>query len=324
MKSFSSCILMFAVMFAGCQSTEPGATGDGGGVPSRRPASASPTDPARPLAFVDGRPIDLNTIADALLEQAGGQIFAEAVLDQSLAVRLQQNNLTVTPELIQTERDILARLLSDDSNQAQRLIDQQRARLGLGEQRFAQLLHRSAAMRLLVHDQVEVSDVAVRQAFEIDHGPRFEIRLIVCDELVSASNLFRRAQAGESFVDLAIAHSTDLSSAQGGLLDPISPQDATYPTVLRDVLASMNEGDVSRPIVLERGFGLAQLIRKMPADQIDFESVREDYNWRIRRRVEDLRMRELRRGLLDQADIVIMNKTLKDSWRRWHQQRQSN
>jgi parvulin-like peptidyl-prolyl isomerase len=208
-------------------------------------------------------------------------------------------------------------MLADDGDQAQRLISELRLRRGLGQERFAHLLHRSAALRLLVQTQVEISDAAVQQAFELQHGSRYEARLIVTATLADAAKLVHRARQGESFIDLAIAHSTDASRAQGGLLPPISPVDPTFPDVIRAALGKMQDQQVSDPISLEQGFAILKLEKKIPADAVKFDDVKDQLALKVRRQVEDMLMRRMRAVMVSEADIVILDPALNESWQAW-------
>ncbi len=323
MRHNSYLLLALAFALAGCQVGPARPSAAGRAAPqSNATAPVNPQVAAQPLAYVDGQPVTLVDMRALLLEAAGGQTLAEMVLDRQIARQLVRRQLRVEPAHIETERQILAQMLSDDPDEAQRLIAQLRERRGLGEERFRQLLHRSAALRLLVQDQVEVSDAAVQQAFQLAHGERFEARLIVTETLAEASQLVRRARAGESFIDLAIAHSTDASRAQGGLLPEINPLDATFPDVVRKTLSRMKEQQISDPIALDQGFAILKLERKIPADPVRFDDVKDRMALVVRRRVEDMLMRQTRAALLEEADIVILDPALNQSWKSWKQQNQ--
>ncbi len=319
MRHNSYVFLALALALAGCQ-TDPPTSAAGRRAASQSNASGGvnpQATAAQPLAYVDGEPVTLASMRLPLLEAAGGQTLAELVLDRRIQQELTRRGLKVGPTLRDAERDILAQLLSDDPQEGARLIAELRQRRNLGDQRFEQLLQRSAALRLLVQREVEVTDAAVRQAFELQHGERYEARLIVTENLTQAAQLVRRAKAGESFIDLAIAHSTDVSRAQGGLLPLISPHDATFPDVVRKTLAGMAEQQISDPIALEQGFAILKLERKMPADAVRFDDVKERIAQSVRRRIEDTLMRRLRATMLEEADVVILDPALNQSWKSW-------
>jgi len=303
-------MLILALMALGCESSPRASQSNASG-------RANPS-PAQPIAYVDGQPVSVGDLRTALLEAGGGQVLAEWVLDRRIEEMLARRGLRVGPTLRDAEQKILAQRLSDDPNEAQRLINELKQRRGLGNTRFQQLLHRSAAMRLLVQSEVQVSEEAIRQAYDLAHGPRYEARLIVTNQLAEAAQLVRQARAGESFIDLAIAHSTDVSRAQGGLLPMVSPADATFPDVIRRTLERMEAGQVSDPIALaEQGFAILKLERKIPADGVRLDDVRERLTQQVRLQVEDMLMRRMRATIIAESDIVILEPALKEGWQAW-------
>ncbi len=249
-----------------------------------------------------------------MVEAGGGAVLEEMVLDRLLADRLQRQGVTIAPEQIDAERDNVLALLDPDPDQALRLLIEMRQRRGLGDDRFGRLLRRNAGLRALVRDEVEVGDMAIRQAFEAEYGPRDQGRIIVVESLQAASDLAAKARAGESFIDLAIAHSTDASRAQGGLLDPISSADTSYPQAIRNVLGQLQVGAVSDPVALDNGFAVLKLERKIPARAVKLDDVKEAMALRVRRQLESLRMQQLARTMLAQADVVVFDGSLQKQW----------
>ncbi len=304
--------VIMAVLLTGCQNPAPRRANSPGRTNPGTSAAAS-TD--RYLAYVNGQSVTVSDLRLYLLEASGGKVLAEHVLDAQLAQELADRNLTVQPQQLKAERQILAQVLDPDPDQAQRLLDELRQQRGLGETRFSQLLRRNASLRLLVQDEVEISPAAIELAYQLEYGPRFEARLIVVDSLALASDLVGRARTGKAdFVDLAIAHSTDSSRAQGGLLPPISPADATFPAAVRQTLGKLAVGQVSDAVALDRGFAILKLERKINARPIRFDEVEQQLALGVRRQVEQILMRRKARTIISQAHVVILDPALNQSW----------
>jgi parvulin-like peptidyl-prolyl isomerase len=278
------------------------------------PGSATGTITGKPLAYLDGQAISGSALLVPLLESSGGQVLSELVVGKALAKRLAEAGITLTPAMIENEKTILLKSLDPDVDQAQRLVNELRKQRGLGSVRWEQFLARQAGLRALVKDQATVSDAALKQEFALVYGARFEARLIVVPTLVKASELAKRARAGESFIDLAIAHSSDESRAQGGMLPSVSLVDATFPAAVRSALAALNPGDVSDPVSLEQGFALLKLERKIDAQQVQFDDVKAGLSERVRLNAERLLMLRLARTMLKEAQIVVMDESLRRSW----------
>lgn len=310
-----SCFLIgvFAGLLAGCGTTTSSKSSAAGA--SNNAANLANPSADRPVAYVNDAPVRASDLQPALYEAAGGQILAEHLLDEQIQRRLELAGRRVTDALIEAERRYLLQGLdADDENQAVRLLRELRKRRGLGEQRFAALLRRNAGLRLLVRDEATVSDFAVRQAYEMQYGKKYQVRLIVVDTAALAADLVRRARAGESFIDLAVAHSTDPSRAQGGLLPRLSPADPTWPSGVRKAVPNLQPGQISDPIALDAGFAVLKLEQVIPGQAVTLAAVRDALAARVRRSVERVAMQRLARTLLDSLDVLITNRALKASW----------
>lgn len=288
------------------------------------------------VAVYDGGAVALADLKTALFEAAGGQILDEWLLDRLVQRRLAERGLAgaVDDAAIARERAILLRTLtpatpatpapgaaaphavSPDTDQAARILEQLRQRRGLGRTRFDSLLHRNAGLRRLVADQVVVTEIALEQAFQLQHGQRYVARLITTADFHDAVAVVRAAREGASFVDLAIDRSTDVSRQQGGRLEPISAADASYPLAIRAALARMEPGQVSDPIALDKGFAVLLLERKVPADAVQLDAVRDALVERVRLQAEATLMQQLARELLAGAEVLVLDPALQKSWTR--------
>ena len=286
-----------------------------GGVGLQQDASKNPPQPV--LAYIGGAPILWQDLQPGLVEANGGQVLAEVILERMIAQRLTQRGMTVEPDQLEAEKALLIETLGgDEADQTHRLLQELRQRRGLGEYRFARFLKRNAGLRALVQDEVEISDAAINQAYQLEYGSRYEARLIVTDSLQAAAGLVQRARQGESFIDLAIAHSTDPSRAQGGLIGPINPADPTYPKAVRTTLQSLEPGQVADPVALDEGFAVLRLERKLEGQAVEFETVKDALAQRVRRRVERMLMQRLARTLLREADVIVLDSELHAGWQR--------
>jgi len=306
-------ILIIALTMAGCHSTGGQNSAGSHNTQSTKAKGRTP-DAARPVAMLEGEPVSLGDIGPALLEASGGTILSEWVLGRAIDKSLSQQGLKISKQALDAEIDILRSSLSSHADQGQKLLDQIRRRRGLGAYRFDRMLRRNAGLRMLIRDKVQVNDPALRQAYDMEYGPRYETRLIVVETLAKASDLVAQAKAGKSFADLAVQHSTDPSRKQGGLLSPMSPADMTYPKAVRSAVAKLKVGQVSAPIGLENGFALLRLERKIDAKSIKFDDVKDELSERVRRRLEQIHMQRLARQMLTQADIIVLDRQLKAGW----------
>ncbi len=315
-------IVILGVLLAGCKSDSGGLAGGLAGSPAGGATTGGPAGDAgaKAVAFVEGRPITVNDLQTPVYEAAGGQILAEMVLDRRIERKLTERGITLAGSQIIAEKDALLKTLdAGNEDQATRLLRELRRRRGLGDQRFEQLLKRNAGLRALVAEQVQINDALIQQQHQLQYGAKYEIRLITVESLAEAGEIARKARGGAAgaavtFPELAIRHSTDASRTQGGLLAPISPVDESWPEALRKVVVTLNVGSVSDPVALERGFAIIKLERKVEAQPIQLEPVRAELTARVRRNAERLLMQQLARTLLTEADVLVADRVLRESW----------
>ncbi len=307
-------MLIFAAIALGCQSGPgPSPSGTAGNAPS--PAH---TQPDRPIAYLNGRALTQAELFAVLAEMDGGLALSEVLLDRAIADRLADQALSLTETDLQQEQAVILGTLSDNADEAARLLRTMRERRGLGDRRYQALLRRNAGLRKLIEPVAEVGEPAIRQAYDLRYGTRYVVRLILTDNAAQAQEVRRQALGGASFIDLAVQFSTDPSAAQGGLLSPISPADATYPLALREQLPKLRiDSEASRlsPVLtLGTGYAVVRLEEVYAARGPAYETVRGELEAQVRLRLQRLRMEQLARTLVDGATVVVLDPTLKQSW----------
>ncbi len=271
---------------------------------------------ARPAALVDSKAVGWGELRPLLNEAAGAECLQEVILDRVLDTALADAGLMVGPAEVAAEQRQLLETLDRDPDVALRLLDELRARQGLGRTRFAGLMRRNASLRALVRDQVRITDAAVRRLYELIHGPKRQARLMVLSDLPTAQAARERIGAGEFFGDVAVELSTDSSAARGGLLEPIARADPTYPEALRHGLFSLGPGAFSSPILVDEGYAVLRLVREIEGDGADLEAEHPELERLVRLNQERLLMDRLARRLLTNTTVTIYDDALHESWSR--------
>ncbi len=269
---------------------------------------------ARPAALVGGAIVDWGEMRPLLNEAAGATILQEVILDRMLIMELARTGHSVTDRDVDRERELFYQTLSTDPNVAARLARELRIRQGLGRRRLHRLLHRNASLRVLVADDVMISEEAIVQTHQILHGATRRARLMVLPTLSEAQAAINRVRAGEFFGDVAVDVSTDTSASRGGLLAPISHADPTYPEVMRDALWALDPGETSTPILLARQYAVLILVAEIDGDGITLEETRVEIQRQVRLSQQRLLMDQKARQLLSEASVTIIDAALKDSW----------
>jgi hypothetical protein len=321
------------------------ACGPGGCGPDTGPESGGELAPApsraagqaafdRPAAMVDGQPVGWDAIRPGLAELAGGPVLQEVVLDRRLATELRERALEVTPEVAARERTILVQTLGrdignrpQDEVEVDRVISEVRRSRGLGDARFAALLRRSAGLRLLIQDQVTVNEGSIRQAYAIRYGPRRTARIItlptqaeavkVLDQLVGAPEEGPRdtGKLHERFERAVREQSTDATRARGGLMDPMSVEDPTYPMVLRQAIGALKPGEISPVLAIDHGYAIVLLEGITPETGPTIENAHEELAALVRLRQERQLMDAKAAELLARPGVTILDRNLEWSWR---------
>lgn len=285
------------------------------------PRQGTGTDPtATLLGYCDGNPIMWHDLAPSLIELKGSQALSERVLDVGLRRRLQRQGLSITKEDIARERGLFAQVSGADRDEGERVLGKIRQNQGLGDVRFPQMLWRNAALRRLVQDQVEVPDAVVLKAYTYEHGQRYKARLIVVADIDTAAKVVAEARQATAFIELVAKYSTDSSRVQGGLLPLVSPVDTTWPDGIRAVLATMQVGATSNPVMVDGGYAVLRLEEILPASGVDLASVQEALTRRARLGVERDAMDRLAREIIRSADVIIMHRALSKVWEHQRQE----
>lgn len=271
-----------------------------------------------PLALVNGRPITLDDISASLLEAAGGEILEETVLDLALDAEARRRGITISADDLAHERALFLESLADtgvsrDPAHAEDLLLQVRRARGLGPERFDHLLRRSALLRAMVRDDVVITDEMISLAHKIAHGERRRARLITTTTLAQAQKVVDALAAGADFSEVAARFSTDASALRGGLVEPISPADPSYPDALRRTLARLSPGQTSGPIALDAGFAIVRLQAVIPPDDVSLDATRQTLARRLRLQEERRRMTDLANRLRGRSDVTILDPRLRFS-----------
>jgi hypothetical protein len=278
----------------------------------------------RRVATAAGAAVLLQDLDAALLEAAGAQALQELTLDRMLRVQMRTRGWELAAEDIARERRLIEETISRDARveteDTERLLAAVRRNRGLGPVRFERLLERTAMMRRLVADEVEIEESELHQAYEMKHGPRYLVRVIMTAQDREAARLHQELSEMASeqrrivFADRAARLSLDPSAQRGGLLEPLSPADPAYPAALRSALQRLAPGDVSPVIAVDRGYAILLLEEILPADSVAFEAAAGEIERQVRLRRERLAMDDLARRLLREAQITVFDSSLGWSW----------
>ena len=311
-NGFAAVFLFAEVVAVGCSSTV-----NSSDYPAARVVKPVDSDigsgNTTPTALIDGYPIDEDEFRNLTMETSGQLILNEMAIDRVLAKRLDEAGLVVGDADVERERQALLVSLDDDPEQAVRLLRELRKRRALGPRRFEYLLRRNAGLRMLVRDDVDISEDRLRDEFVRWYGPRYRIRLMTLDSQNKADAVLKKLRGGDSFNETAAKVSTDISASRGGLLAPFSLKDQSYPLALREVIGDLLPGEISPVIPIDNQFAIVQVVERIPGQRVTFDMVRDDLLRTVRRNEERRLMDVLARELVEKANVMILDPVVKRS-----------
>ncbi|HEB78173.1 MAG TPA: hypothetical protein ENI90_06585, partial [Methylothermaceae bacterium] len=214
-------------VLTGCASPDPD-------LPSRRvtadhnrtaPDAGEKNSIGKIVAVVNGEVVSWDEFKPLLIESGGSEALGELVLDRLLKEKCNENSIEISKTDTEREKDLLLSRLSDDLDEAIRLLESIRRNRHLGPVRFQHLLWRNAALRKLVARKVNVSRSDLEQEYQLRYGDLYQTRLIVTGTLQQAQQARQEINAGKPFGEVAAAFSQDVSAQRGGILDPVSLAD---------------------------------------------------------------------------------------------------
>lgn len=267
--------------------------------------------PPRPIALVGRERVTIAEIEPQLLEAVGGRIVRERVLDARLAREAAREGIEIDADDLQRERNLLTVTLAEDPDRAERLLDELRRNRGLGPIRFEALLRRTALLRRLVAEEVEITDAALEGAHDLAHGPRRVARIVVVEDLRAASDARRSLDAGTPFATVAVERSLDASADRGGLLAPVSRLDPSWPVAFRKAVFDAEIGRVSEPVRIDARTLLILVEAERPGTGVSLDAARDDAEAAARLAIERLLMDRLARRLVPENAIDPIDPSLR-------------
>ena len=288
-------------------------------------AGSRPATPAAesPALVIGSETLTLAQVSTYLAEAAGAQVIEELLITRTAERQLAAEGRALTQQDLENERvELVAALASGTSgSDPDLLIDSVRRARGLGDERFALLVRRTAALRKLVAPEVLVTDEEIALAHRVRYGEKFRVRLLLTSterdaamalaELAPLDEASRRAR----FIQLAMERSIDASASAGGLLEPISPADPAYPMIVRTSLAGLAPGSLGPVLALNPNYAVVMMEEVVPGQGVGLDSVRESLRADLRRRQERILMDRRAQSILDSTPVTVLDPSLQWSWR---------
>lgn len=306
LTQFGSCLFAFGLLGAAVDATA--ADGDA-------------------VAMVNGTPISKWELQQVLKDAHGLQVMQQLIVLELARQESKRLGLKVSEGEVDREferamkkiagetREDGKKLTESEQRQALEFMLQQKC-ISMPEFRIG--MCRNAHLRKIVEQRFEVTEATLREEFARTHGERVEVRHIQVDDTRSLSEALNLLSEGIDFAEVARRVSKNAATgARGGLLEPFSfnasPEEVA--SQIREQAFAMKPGDVSPPVRVGRWWHILKLERRIPPENVDFESVRPDVERSLRERVIPEMMNELLMRLYERANIRVLDSDLRGKYR---------
>lgn len=314
-RFFMSMVLVSCLALAGCGTSGeapavgPSASADDS---SSTTSSKAPVDKA---ALVNGQLVPMSDLHALLVEAYGeygiNQIIASTVVRQRAAEEgVAVTDADVEAETNATLEDMAGQLNPAEQRQVLQRVLQQR---NYPEVFWRMSMRRNAALRKMAMARLKITPEMLTEEFNDVYGLKVRIRHIQSASVDDARKILDRLAAGESFEQLARDYSINTRTAQnGGLLAPFSRDNREIPAAIRREAFDLADGQVSEIIQVDRDFHVIKREESIaPTTSVTFEDVKDQLRQRIiSRKIRPLQS-QLLQELLNGADIVLVDPTLK-------------
>jgi peptidyl-prolyl cis-trans isomerase SurA len=244
---------------------------------------------ARQVAAVQAAGLSTEDRIERFLRENNARILQEAVDDLLLVQKAQEQGMRLRPEYVKEIIDGIKQenhITSDDE------LQQQLRREGMSLDELKRNIERSVMRRQLLSRELEakivVSDDEVRADYEAHRSEYDRPGSLHLQEIVVktqsgsqtlATDLVRRARAGEDFAELARAYSAAPTRAAGGDLGRLNHGDLTPD--IEKVAFALPVGGVSDPLPTPEGFRILKVVEKTEATQVPFDEVKAEIRKRV-------------------------------------------
>jgi hypothetical protein len=246
---------------------------------------------AEPVARVDGQPIKREDLIRPLFEAHGLEMLVSLAQLELARGEARAVGVTVTPGDVLDERRLTAEYLAtqvegggadQDPEELLTLYLQQQE---ISPAAFDIVLRINAHLRAIVRPKIaeQITDDALRQAFNIQFGEKARVRHIALPNLEQIRTAQQRLAGGDDFAVVARDMSTFEQTARGGGLMPeFSRQTMSLPDTFKQVAFALSPGQVSDPVLVDGSYHLVKLEKLIAPVAVRFEDVKAN----VRRQIE--------------------------------------
>jgi hypothetical protein len=285
--------------------------------------SVEPEKSIRPIAIINGTPVDRRELITLLIETRGLSLLQQLLLREAALQELARLGLSMNEADIDHEYELT--LLADQFNgkdpdkltpaRREQLIEDWTRTRGVTKRELDIAMHRQAALRKIAQTRLKISDEMLHAEFDRIHGEKAEVRHIQFDAARYWPEVKDRLEKGGRFEEMVMLYSQNSISQQKlGLLPPFTRKDPTVPAIFCDVAFQLRPGEYSNLIEAAGSFHVLKLERLIPADSVTFEQEENHARRTLTARLLVQDMENIGRTLMNQANLTIEDPILRKQY----------
>jgi foldase protein PrsA len=298
------------------------------------PAPTAPTTSSveERIATVDGKPVARSQVVDLLLRGHGSGILEQIVVLQRAKDLAAERGINVTRADVEREYERALRRLIDplftkspesfDHDAADRVLARVLSERNISREEYMMGMRRNAYLRALVQADMQISDGVLRDEYARAYSERASVRHVQVASAREAARVHELLNAGKSFELVAKQYSANTATApNGGMLEPFSQYEEDVPALFRETAFKLKPGQVSATIRIGAWYHILRLEGRLPAQDLDFEKVRDKLRRRILEQRTEPAMQKLYEELFREADVRIHDPALREAFEAKHPER---
>ncbi len=258
------------------------------------------------VALVNNEQITRQELAQACLERYGREVLESIVNKHLIHQACLSKSVQITEQDVNDEVKRIAEKFGLSTDRWLQLLEEER-NISAGDYR-REIIWPALALRALAADQMVISDVELKKAFESEYGEKVRVRVISVSSRKKAEELHRKAVAApDDFGTLAKDNSEDSSASVMGLVPPVRRHvgDAT----IEKTAFSMKKGEISPIIPIANQHLIMKCEEHLEATYLGGPQLKQAQE-KLKDRIRDQKTRtvsaELFKKLQDQARIDIL------------------
>ncbi len=287
-------------------------------------AFASTSEEQADIALtVNGVPVAKSRLVDLLLESHGVALTEQLIVLEAARRDAAEKGIVVSQADIEREYTrsldgLLGDVAAGDSEAlrkqaAETLLDDMLASRNSSRRAYMIVMERNAILRKIVEPDIALDEEAISLEFDRLYGKRIEIRHIQTASNEDLQQLLHERAMGAEFGVLAMRYSANRATAERlGLLPPFAENDLEIPEPIRREAFLLPPGQDSTPIYVDGWYHVIRVERRIAAEPVSLDAVREAVESSVRERLVDAAMRAAHAAMFQESEIEIHDPKLKE------------